>query len=74
MRIGVGLFTLGLLAIVVVFFLFAFGFSELPVWLSVAAGVATPLGLLLGLGALVREARQSGAAAQEHGGGQGSAE
>src|SRR5699024_4427683 len=27
MRIGVGLFTLGLLAIVVVFFLFAFGFS-----------------------------------------------
>lgn len=58
MRSGVALFTIGLLAIVVVFVLFAVGFSELPVWLSVAAGVATPLGLLLGLAALVREARQ----------------
>jgi|GEM_PF-6039314 len=58
MRTGVALFTLGLAAIVVVFFLFAFGFSELPVWLSLAAGVATPLGLLLGLAALVREARK----------------
>lgn len=58
MRTGAGLFSIGLLAIVVVFVLFAVGFSELPVWLSVAAGVATPLGLLLGLAALVREARR----------------
>lgn len=67
MRSGVALFTVGLLAIVVVFVLFAVGFSELPVWLSLAAGVATPLGLLLGLAALVREARQSTASdAGEH--------
>lgn len=57
MRIGIGLFALGVLAIVVVFVLFASGLSDLPLWLSLAAGVATPLGLLLGLAALVREAR-----------------
>ena len=57
MRVGIGLFALGVLAIVVVFVLFASGLSDLPLWLSLAAGVATPLGLLLGLAALVREAR-----------------
>ena len=57
MRIGIGLFALGVLAIVVVFVLFASGLSDLPLWLSLAAGVATPLGLLLGLAALVREGR-----------------
>lgn len=57
MRIGIGLFALGVLAIVVVFVLFASGLNDLPLWLSLAAGVATPLGLLLGLASLVREAR-----------------
>ncbi|MFD9894608.1 hypothetical protein ACFWY9_35125 [Amycolatopsis sp. NPDC059027] len=57
MRIGIGLFGLGMLAVVVVFILFATGMENLPVWLSVGAGVVTPLGLLLGLIALVREAR-----------------
>lgn len=57
MRIGIGLFAVGVLAIVAVFVLFASGLSDLPLWLSLAAGVATPLGLLLGLAALVREAR-----------------
>jgi hypothetical protein len=38
--------------------MFAAGLHNLPVWLSAAAGVITPLGLLLGLIALVREARQ----------------
>ncbi|GAA4537193.1 hypothetical protein GCM10023192_36880 [Amycolatopsis samaneae] len=57
MRIGIGLFGLGMLAVLAVFVLFAAGLENLPVWLSVAAGVITPLGLLLGLIALVREAR-----------------
>jgi hypothetical protein len=58
MRIGVGLFALGMLAVMAVFVMFAAGMENLPVWLSAAAGVITPLGLGLGLIALVREARQ----------------
>lgn len=55
MRVGVGLFALGMLAVLAVFVLFAAGMEDLPVWLSVVAGVVTPLGLALGLLALVRE-------------------
>jgi hypothetical protein len=40
-----------------VFIMFAAGLENLPVWLSAVAGIITPLGLLLGLIALVREAR-----------------
>jgi hypothetical protein len=58
MRVGVGLFAVGMLAVFAVFIMFAAGLHNLPVWLSAAAGVITPLGLLLGLIALVREARQ----------------
>ncbi|MFF5989779.1 hypothetical protein [Prauserella flavalba] len=58
MRLGIALFALGMLAVVVVFVLFAAGLEDLPVWLSAAAGVITPLGLGLGLIALVREHRQ----------------
>ncbi|MFF0143952.1 hypothetical protein ATK36_4134 [Amycolatopsis sulphurea] len=57
MRIGIGLFAIGMAAVLAVFVLFATGMENLPVWLSAAAGVITPLGLLLGLIALVREAR-----------------
>ena len=57
MRVGIGLFGLGMLAVLTVFIMFAAGLENLPIWLSVAAGVVTPLGLLLGLIALVREAR-----------------
>lgn len=59
MRIGIGLFTVGMLAVVVVFLFFAAGYSELPVWLSAFAGVITPLGLGLGLLSLIREHRQA---------------
>ncbi|MDT7729587.1 MAG: hypothetical protein QOI21_6163 [Actinomycetota bacterium] len=59
MRVGVSLFGLGMLAVVAVFVMFAAGLDDLPVWLSAAAGVITPLGLGLGLIALVREARRS---------------
>jgi hypothetical protein len=58
MRAGVGLFAVGLLAVLAVFIMFAAGLRNLPVWLSAVAGVVTPLGLLLGLIALVREARR----------------
>jgi hypothetical protein len=57
MRVGIGLFALGMLAVLTVFIMFAAGLENLPVWLSAAAGIITPLGLLLGLIALVREAR-----------------
>ncbi|OLT43873.1 hypothetical protein BJF85_21035 [Saccharomonospora sp. CUA-673] len=57
MRLGVGLFAIGMVAVLAVFILFAAGMDELPVWLSVAAVVITPLGLALGLYALVREHR-----------------
>ncbi|MBB3663473.1 MULTISPECIES: hypothetical protein [Prauserella salsuginis group] len=59
MRLGVGLFAVGMLAVIIVFVLFAAGMEDLPVWLSVAAGVVTPLGLGLGLIALVREHKGS---------------
>lgn len=58
MRIGIGLFAIGMLAVTAVFILFAAGLENLPVWLSAAAGVITPSGLALGLIALVREARR----------------
>jgi hypothetical protein len=59
MRLGIVLFAVGMVAVVAVFVLFAAGFSDLPVWLSAAAGVITPLGLGLGFAALVREHRQA---------------
>ncbi|MEU0788875.1 hypothetical protein ABZ342_02335 [Amycolatopsis sp. NPDC005961] len=57
MRLGIGLFGIGMLAVLAVFIMFAAGLENLPIWLSVGAGVVTPLGLLLGLLALVFEAR-----------------
>jgi hypothetical protein len=57
MRVGIGLFAIGMLAVLTVFIMFAAGLENLPVWLSLAAGVITPLGLALGLIALVLEAR-----------------
>ncbi|TVT55676.1 hypothetical protein FNH05_09435 [Amycolatopsis rhizosphaerae] len=59
MRVGIGVFALGVLAVLVVFVLFAAGLHDLPVWLSAAAGVLTPLGIALGLIALIREHRKS---------------
>lgn len=57
MRAGIGVFAVGVLAVLAVFIMFAAGLHDLPVWLSAAAGVATPLGLALGFIALVREHR-----------------
>ncbi|ASR38206.1 hypothetical protein BAY61_27965 [Prauserella marina] len=58
MRAGIVLFAVGMLAVLAVFVMFAAGLEELPVWLSVAAGVVTPLGLGLGLVSLIREHRR----------------
>ena len=57
MRLGIGLFAIGMIAVVTVFVMFAAGLENLPVWLSAVAGVVTPIGLLLGLIALIQEAR-----------------
>lgn len=59
MRVGIGVFALGVLAVLVVFVLFAAGMRDLPLWLSLVAGVATPLGIALGLIALALEHRKS---------------
>jgi hypothetical protein len=57
MRLGIGVFAVGVLAVITVFVMFAAGLRDLPVWLSAAAGIATPLGIALGFIALVREHR-----------------
>jgi len=57
MPLALGLFALGLVAIVVVFVLFAAGKSDLPVWLNVAAWLLTPIGLAVGVLSAVRDSR-----------------
>lgn len=57
MRLGIGVFAVGVLAVLAVFIMFAAGLRDLPVWLSAVAGVATPVGLGLGFIALIREHR-----------------
>lgn len=58
MPLAVGLFALGVLAIVAVFVLFALGYSDLPWWLNVSATLLAPVGLAIGIVAAVRNARQ----------------
>jgi uncharacterized membrane protein YhdT len=56
--LAVGLFAVGVLAIIAVFVLFATGHSDLPVWLNVAATYLPAVGLGLGIIAVIRKARQ----------------
>ena len=56
--LAVGLFAVGVLAIVAVFVLFATGHGDLPLWLNVAATYLPAAGLGLGLIAVIRKARQ----------------
>ncbi|HEY7812223.1 MAG TPA: hypothetical protein VIC62_03245 [Nakamurella sp.] len=58
-RVGVGCFALGLIAVVVVFGLFASGAHDLPLWLNLAAMLA-PVGFGLALVGLFRQARRPG--------------
>ncbi len=56
--LAVGLFAVGVLAIVAVFVLFATGHGDLPLWLNVAATYLPAAGLGLGIIAVIRKARQ----------------
>ncbi|TNC28148.1 hypothetical protein [Amycolatopsis alkalitolerans] len=58
MRVGIGVFAVGVLGVLAVFVMFAAGMHDLPVWLSLVAGVLTPLGMVLGFIALVQEHRK----------------
>ncbi|TWP50053.1 hypothetical protein FKR81_22795 [Lentzea tibetensis] len=58
MPLAVGVFALGVLAIVAVFVLFALGYSDLPWWLNVSATLLAPIGLAVGVAAAVRNARR----------------
>lgn len=55
---GVVIFALGLIAVAVVFALFASGQHDLPLWLMIAAGALTPVGLAVGLIGLVIQHRR----------------
>jgi ABC-type multidrug transport system permease subunit len=57
MTVAVGLFAVGLVAVVAILALFAFGRDNLPWWLNTAAVVFTSAGFGLGLVVLVSEAR-----------------
>jgi uncharacterized membrane protein YhdT len=56
--LAIGLFAVGVLAIVAVFVLFATGHSDLPLWLNVAATYLPAIGLALGIVAVIRKARR----------------
>lgn len=58
-RAGVGVFGVGLVAVLVVVLPFFFGHENRPLVLNLAAGVLPPLGLLLALAGLVRGARRT---------------
>ncbi|GHH55195.1 hypothetical protein [Lentzea cavernae] len=58
MPLAIGLFAVGVLAIIAVFVLFALGHGDLPVWLNVAATYLPAAGLGLGIIAVVRKSRQ----------------
>ena len=63
-RIGAGVFGVGLVAVLVAVLPFFFGVENRPLPLNLAAGVLPPLGLLLALVGLVRESRSSTGGAQ----------
>lgn len=65
-RAGVVLFALGLIAVVVIFALFASGAHDLPLWLNLAAMLA-PVGFGLALLGLFRQARRPGKRRAESG-------
>ena len=56
--LAVGLFAVGVLAIVAIFVLFATGHGDLPVWLNVAATYLPAVGLALGIIAVVRRSHR----------------
>lgn len=59
MRAATSCFAAGMVAVVVILVLFALGRTDLPWWLSVSAVGFASVGFLLGLIALLREARSA---------------
>lgn len=57
MRVAVGSFAAGIVALLVVLGLFLLGYTDLPWWLSVGAILLTSAGFFFGLFGLLREAR-----------------
>lgn len=57
-RIGLGLFVVGLLAVAVILVLFFSGVRDLPLWANLVAGLA-PVGFGLVLVGIFRDARRS---------------
>lgn len=57
-RVGVLVFALGLVAVAVIFAMFAAGAHDLPLWLNLGAMLA-PVGFGLALLGLFRQARRS---------------
>lgn len=57
-RVSLGLFGTGLLAVMAIFVLFAAGLEDLPVWLNLAALLA-PAGLAVGLVSMLLRSRRS---------------
>jgi uncharacterized membrane protein len=58
MPVAVGLFALGVIAILTVFVLFAMGRSDLPWWLNTAATLLAPIGLALGVVGAIKSSRR----------------
>jgi peptidoglycan/LPS O-acetylase OafA/YrhL len=57
-RIGMGLFAVGVLAVVVIMVMFASGSHDLPLWLNLTAMLA-PLGFAVGMVGVAVDARRS---------------
>ena len=58
LRSSMLLFAAGLVALAAIFVCFALGKHDLPLWLNLAGGVLTPLGLALGLFSVFRVAKR----------------
>lgn len=56
--VAVGLFGAGLLAILLIFLLYAIGISDLPLWLNLTTLLA-PLGFVVGVGGAIRNTRRA---------------
>jgi hypothetical protein len=58
MPLSMVVFALGLVALAVIFSLYASGARDLPLWLNLAGVVLTPIGLALGLVAVYLQNRR----------------
>jgi hypothetical protein len=57
-KTAVVLFAVGLTAVLAVFVLYALGQHDLPLWVSLSAGLFVPASLVLGILGLMRESKK----------------